>query len=175
MINLKSNGIIRRVDGLGRIVIPIHMRKELNIFENDNVELILEDKNIIVRKYSSLKGSGEIYYNICESIYKVIGGTVLIIDEDQILSSYGEKRSIYKPETGISSSLKVRLEKEFDVTKENYILTNVIEEEANVIVPIKGPMGKKSGAIIHIYGGNLLENNRKLLQSYAIFIEEMLR
>ena len=42
MINLKSNGIIRRVDGLGRIVIPIHMRKELNIFENDNVELILE-------------------------------------------------------------------------------------------------------------------------------------
>ena len=119
MINLKSNGIIRRVDGLGRIVIPIHMRKELNIFENDNVELILEDKNIIVRKYSSLKGSGEIYYNICESIYKVIGGTVLIIDEDQILSSYGEKRSIYKPETGISSSLKVRIEKEFDVTKEN--------------------------------------------------------
>ena len=172
---MKNNGIIRRVDGLGRIVIPIHMRKELNIFENDNVELLLDDKEIVVRKYSSLKGSGEIYYNICEAIYKVIGGTILIVDEDQILSSYGEKRSVYKPETSISSTLKLRLEKEFDVTKENYILVNVIEEDANVLVPIKGPMGKKAGALIHIYGGNLLENNRKILQSYAIFIEEMLR
>ena len=172
---MKNSGIIRRVDGLGRIVIPIHMRKELNIYENDNVELLLDDKEITIRKYSSLKGSGEIYYNICEAIYKVIGGTVLIIDEDQILSSYGEKRSVYKPETSVSSSLKLRLEKEFDVTKENYILVNSIEEETNVLVPIKGPMGKKSGAIIHIYTGNLLENHRKILQSYAIFIEEMLR
>ena len=172
---MKNSGIIRRVDGLGRIVIPIHMRKELNIFENDNVELVLDEKEIVIRKYSSLKGSGEIYYHICESIYKVLGGTVIIVDEEQILSSYGEKRNIYKPEISVSSSLKLRFEKEFDVTKENYILVNMIEEESNVLVPIKGPMGKKAGAIIHIYGGNLLENNRKLLQSYAIFIEEMLR
>ena len=59
--------------------------------------------------------------------------------------------------------------------KENYILVGKIEDENNLLVPIKGPMGKKIGAIIHIYSGNLLENNRTLLSSYAIFIEEMLK
>ncbi len=172
---MKANGIVRRIDGLGRIVVPIHMRKEMSLFENDNVELTLEDKEIRIRKYSSLKGSGEIYLKICEAIYKAIGGTILIVDEEQILSSYGEKRNIYKPLLNLSSSLKLRFEKEFDVAKENYILVSLIEEEYNIVIPIKGPMGKKVGGIIHIYKGNLLENNRTLLTSYAIFIEEMLK
>ena len=172
---MKSNGIIRRIDGLGRIVIPIHMRKELNLFENDNVELLMQDKEIVIRKYSSLKGSGEIYLKIAEAIYKAIGGTILIVDEEQILSSYGEKRNIYKPLVNVSSNLKIRFEKEFDISKENYLLINTIEEDYNLLIPIKGPMGKKVGAIIHIYKGNLLENNRTLLNSYAIFIEEMLK
>ena len=172
---MKTNGIVRRIDGLGRIVIPIHMRKELNLFENDNVELLIEDKEIKIRKYTSLNGSGEIFSKITESIYKAIGGTIIIVDEEQILASYGEKRNIYKPFCNISSNLKIRFEKEFDVTKDNYLLIGTIEEENNLLVPIKGPMGKKIGAIIHIYSGNLLENNRILLSSYAIFIEEMLR
>ena len=172
---MRTNGIIRRIDGLGRIVIPIHMRKELNLFENDNVELIVQDKEIVIRKYSSLKGSGEIYFKIVEAIYKSIGGTILIVDEEQILSSYGEKRNLYKPSLNVSSNLKFRFEKDFDILKENYILVNTIEEEYNLLIPIKGPMGKKVGAIIHIYKGNLLENNRTLLTSYAIFIEEMLK
>lgn len=172
---MKDNGIIRRIDGLGRIVIPIHMRKQLNLFENDNVELCLNDKEIKVTKYSSLQGSGEIYSKICESLYKSIGGTILITDEEQILSSYGEKRNVYKPLLNLSSNLKIRLEKEFDVNKENYILNGVIENDNNLLVPIKGQMGKKIGSLIHIYKGNLLENNRIILYSYAIFIEEMLR
>ena len=65
--------------------------------------------------------------------------------------------------------------KEFDVNKENYILNGIIENDNNLLVPIKGPMGKKIGSLIHIYKGNLLENNRIILYSYAIFIEEMLR
>ena len=128
---MKERGIIRRVDSLGRIVIPIHMRKELNLYENDNVELIIEDKDIRVKKYTSLSGSGEIYSKITESIYKAIGGTILIVDEEQILASYGEKRNIYKPLINVSSNLKIRFEKEFDVSKENYIVVGIIEEENN--------------------------------------------
>lgn len=172
---MKKTGIVRRIDSLGRIVIPIHMRKELNLFENDNVELSVQDQMIEVRKYSSLQGSGEIFHKIAEAIYKVAGGTIVIVDEEQILASYGEKRSVYKNELKVASNLKIRLEKEFDVSKDNYILPNIFEEDNNIIVPIRGLMGKKIGGIIHIYKGNLLENNRTTLSSYAIFIEEMLR
>ena len=172
---MRTNGIIRRIDGLGRIVIPIHMRKELNLYENDNVELVINDNQIQVSKYSSLQGSGEIYSKIVESIYKTIGGTILITDEEQLLAVYGEKRHIYKLSSNLSSSIKIRFEKEFDIAKDNYIIENVLEDENNLLVPIRGPMGKKIGSIIHIYKGNLLENNRTILSSYAIFIEEMLR
>ena len=141
----------------------------------NNVELVLLDNEIKLVKYSSLQGSGEIYSKIVESLFKAIGGTILITDEEQILATYGEKRGVYKTGNNVSSSLKIRFEKEFDVQKENYILANQIEEDNNLLVPIKGPMGKKIGSIIHVYKGNLLENNRTILLSYAIFIEEMLR
>lgn len=172
---MRTNGIIRRIDGLGRIVIPIHMRKELNLFENDNVELVIDDNQIKVSKYSSLQGSGEIYYKIVESLYRVIGGTIIITDEEQILASYGDKRKDYKISSTLSSATRIRFEKEFDLTKDNNIVEGHIEEDNNLLVPIRGPMGKKIGSIIHVYKGNLLENNRALLSSYAIFIEEMLR
>lgn len=70
---------------------------------------------------------------------------------------------------------KIRYEKEYDLSKDNYIVESILEEDTNLLVPIKGVMGKKIGSIIYIYKGNLLENNHTILSSYAIFIEEMLR
>ena len=172
---MRPNGIIRRIDGLGRIVVPMHMRKELNLYENDNVELIIEDSQIKIRKHSSLQGSPEIYLKITEALYKAIGGTILITDEEQIIAVFGEKRNIYRCCSKLSSNIKIRLEKDFDLTKENYVIEDKIEEDNNLLVPIKGPMNRKIGSIVHIYKGNLLENNYTLLSSYAIFIEEMLR
>lgn len=49
----KNFGIVRRIDNLGRIVLPIEMRKELNIEIKDPVEILLEDSNIILRKYEN--------------------------------------------------------------------------------------------------------------------------
>lgn len=46
-----STGIVRRVDDLGRIVIPMEMRKELNIGINDPMEISKEGQTIILRRY----------------------------------------------------------------------------------------------------------------------------
>jgi len=48
---LKSTGIVRRVDELGRIVLPIEMRRTLNIEEKDSLEIYVEGDNVILRKY----------------------------------------------------------------------------------------------------------------------------
>ncbi len=52
-MKIKGIGIVRRVDQLGRIVIPIEMRKELNIEIKDPIEISLEDSSIILRKYEN--------------------------------------------------------------------------------------------------------------------------
>ena len=48
---MKSTGIVRRVDELGRIVLPIEMRRTLNIGEKDSLEIYVEGDSIILRKY----------------------------------------------------------------------------------------------------------------------------
>ena len=48
---MRISGITRRIDSLGRIVIPKEVRKELDINEGDPIEILQEDKNIVLKKY----------------------------------------------------------------------------------------------------------------------------
>ncbi len=48
---MKSTGIVRRVDELGRVVIPIELRNKFGIAEKDPIEIYVEGSNIILRKY----------------------------------------------------------------------------------------------------------------------------
>lgn len=50
---MKSTGIVRKVDELGRIVLPIEMRRTLDIAEKDALEIYVEGENIILRKYQA--------------------------------------------------------------------------------------------------------------------------
>ena len=72
---VKSTGIVRKVDELGRIVIPIELRRNLDIDEKDSLEIYVEDDHIILKKYSPAcafcSNAGEITNfkgkNICKS------------------------------------------------------------------------------------------------------------
>ena len=48
---MKSTGIVRKVDELGRIVLPIEMRRTLCISEKDSLEIYVDGSNVILRKY----------------------------------------------------------------------------------------------------------------------------
>jgi len=48
---MKSTGIVRKVDELGRIVLPVELRRTLNIAERDALEIYVDDDRIILRKY----------------------------------------------------------------------------------------------------------------------------
>ena len=51
---MKSTGVVRRIDELGRIVLPIEIRKNLNIENRDTVEIFVEEDKIILKKYISV-------------------------------------------------------------------------------------------------------------------------
>lgn len=48
---MKATGIVRKVDELGRIVLPIELRRTLNIAEKDSLEIYVEDDSIVLKKY----------------------------------------------------------------------------------------------------------------------------
>ena len=79
---MKATGIVRKVDELGRIVLPIELRRNLRIDEKDSLEIFIDGENIILKKYELscvFCGNTENVHlykdkNICESCIKEIKG-----------------------------------------------------------------------------------------------------
>jgi len=66
-MSVKSTGIVRKVDELGRVVLPIELRRTLNIAERDSLEIFVEGESVILKKYEPepvKAGRGK--RNICE-------------------------------------------------------------------------------------------------------------
>ncbi len=82
---MKSTGIVRRVDELGRIVIPIELRKTMDIKEKDPLEILVNNDQIILRKYESAC----IFCGNAESLVDHHGRKVCKLCMDQIARGIG--------------------------------------------------------------------------------------
>ena len=87
---MKATGIVRRVDDLGRIVIPKEIRRTLRIREGDPLEIYTEkDGGVIFRKYSPMGDLQEFAAQMCESIGSATGHIAAVADRDSIIALHG--------------------------------------------------------------------------------------
>ena len=87
---MKATGIVRRVDDLGRIVIPKEIRRTLRIREGDPLEIYTEkDGGVIFRKYSPMGDLQDFAAQICESIGASTGRIAAVADRDNIIALAG--------------------------------------------------------------------------------------
>ena len=87
---MKATGIVRRVDDLGRIVIPKEIRRTLKIREGDPLEIYTEkDGGVIFRKYSPMGDLQDFAAQICESIGANTGLVAAVSDRDAIIALSG--------------------------------------------------------------------------------------
>ena len=87
---MKATGIVRRVDDLGRIVIPKEIRRTLKIREGDPLEIYTEkDGGVIFRKYSPMGELQDFAAQICESIGDNLGCIAAVADRDGIIALAG--------------------------------------------------------------------------------------
>ena len=87
---MKATGIVRRVDGLGRSVIPKEIRRTLRIREGDPLEIYTEkDGGVIFRKYSPMGDLQDFAAQICESIGANTGHIAAVADRDTIIALSG--------------------------------------------------------------------------------------
>ncbi|RKJ75060.1 AbrB/MazE/SpoVT family DNA-binding domain-containing protein [Butyricicoccus sp. 1XD8-22] len=84
---MKSTGIVRKVDELGRVVIPMELRRTLKIAEKDALEIFVEDEKIILKKY---KPTME-----CAVTGEISNENIRLLDGKLILSNEGAKQ-LYK-------------------------------------------------------------------------------
>lgn len=87
---MKATGIVRRVDDLGRIVIPKEIRRTLRIREGDPLEIYTEkDGGVIFRKYSPMGDLQDFAAQLCESIHSSTGRIAAVADCDTIIALSG--------------------------------------------------------------------------------------
>ena len=84
-----TSGIVRRIDDLGRIVIPKEIRKKLRIRDGENLEILVENGNILLKKYSVMKNIEDFASNFTDAIYSFIKYNILITNEDRVIAFSG--------------------------------------------------------------------------------------
>ncbi len=82
---MKTTGMVRRIDELGRIVIPKEMRKQLMMKEGESIAFSLEDDKIILTKFSVLNKLSPMIQVLLEGLYEKYRNTFLLCDKEQII------------------------------------------------------------------------------------------
>jgi AbrB family transcriptional regulator (stage V sporulation protein T) len=106
---MKATGIVRRIDDLGRIVIPKEIRRTLHLRETDPIEIFTDrDGQVILKKYSPIGEMTTFAKQYAESLAQVSGHSALIADRDRFVAAAGVYRQLLNKE--ISRQLEEKVE-----------------------------------------------------------------
>ena len=90
---MKATGIVRRIDDLGRIVIPKEIRKTMHIREGAQLEIFTDSEGgVIFKKYSPIGELDESVSDYAETAAKITGNTVIVTDKDTVIAAAGNAR-----------------------------------------------------------------------------------
>ena len=103
---MKATGIVRRIDDLGRVVIPKEIRRTMRIREGDPLEIFTDrDGEVIFKKYSPIGELMSAATSYAESLFKSCGINVLICDKDAVIAAAGVSKKEF-----LEQKLSTRLE-----------------------------------------------------------------
>ena len=176
---MKATGIVRRIDDLGRVVIPKEIRRTMRIREGEPMEIFTgREGEIILKKYSPIGELGTIAKEFAQSLSQVSGHLVCISDHDQIVAACGPEQREYQGKN-ISPELELaitdresicagRNERGFIPVTEG----DKLDSSAQVIVPIISS-GDAIGSVIFLgktAGGKMGEAEQKLAMTASLFL-----
>ncbi len=110
---MKATGIVRRIDDLGRVVVPKEIRRTLRIREGDPLEIFTDrDGEIILKKYSPIGELGVFAQQFCESASQALNTTVCVSDHDTFIAAAGKEKKIF-----LNKMIHQKLEQFIDARK----------------------------------------------------------
>ena len=183
---MKATGIVRRIDDLGRVVIPKEIRRTLRIREGDPLEIFTDrDGEVILKKYSPIGELGDFAKEYAESLHNSLDHIACISDRDEIIALAGApKRELL--EKKVSPDLEKVMEDKmtlvFDGANGNKMISITADEESpskytsGVIAPIISE-GDPIGSVIVISkesGVRMGDLERKVAETAASFLAKQM-
>lgn len=178
---MKATGVVRRIDDLGRVVIPKEIRRTLRIKEGDPLEIFTDrEGQVILKKYSPIGELSEFAIGYADTLSKTTGHIACITDKDTIIAVAGGAKKEYL-EKDVSKELEQVMEdKEVYTSNENSDLAIPITKEENnekrynsqVVYPIISN-GDTIGTVILMSkeaNTKMNDTEKKIAQSAATFL-----
>lgn len=174
---MKATGIVRRIDDLGRVVIPKEIRRTLRIREGDPLEIFVDrDGEVILKKYSPIGELSDFANEYAESLYENLQFPTLICDRDNVIAVAGASKKEYleKPIGDLVESCMDQRRKQIQTGPGRAELIRDMPEsyQSFVVVPIISG-GDPIGAVIFFSieeGTNMGELEEKMAGTAAAFL-----
>ena len=134
---MKATGVVRRIDDLGRIVIPKEIRRNFKINEGDSLEIFVDSVGIILKKYSLLDNMVQNATILVDSVAKIYQKNILITDREKIIavSKEFQKQFLNKE---LSNNIKEKIDNRCEVFNDSnyYIVVDETNNTPSFLVPI---------------------------------------
>ncbi|WP_300259142.1 stage V sporulation protein T [Clostridium sp.] len=176
---MKATGIVRRIDDLGRVVIPKEIRRTLRIREGDPLEIFTDrDGGVILKKYSPIGELTDFSKEYAEALHQSTGHIILISDNDEFISVSGTSKKEFL-ERKISDELENIMDKRKSVVlgTDNKGLIPIYSDDdeskysCQVIAPILAGGDAIGSVVILSKEGKVLgEVEQKLAETAAAFL-----
>lgn len=143
---MKSTGIIRRIDELGRIVIPKELRKSLRLRVGENIEIYVDGENIVLKKFSMMNKITDLAQELTDAMYSFMKYNILITDNHKVIACSGpnKKELINK---SISQTIIEKIEKREKMIETHLKPLTIVENKAYECSYISNPI-MKDGEVI---------------------------
>lgn len=150
---MKATGIVRRIDDLGRVVIPKEIRRTLRIREGDPLEIFTDrEGEIILKKYSPIGELGQFAKQYADSISHTTGHIVVIADKDQFIAISGTTKKDWLTKS-ISKDLEAVINERESViaSRDDKSFVHVAQDDEDIVYQVITPIiseGDAIGAVI---------------------------
>ncbi|MBQ4128362.1 MAG: AbrB/MazE/SpoVT family DNA-binding domain-containing protein [Ruminococcus sp.] len=174
---MKATGIVRRIDDLGRVVIPKEIRRTLRIREGDPLEIYTAtDGEVIFKKYSPVGELSTFAAQYADVLSRISSMPTLVCDRDHVIAAAGVSKREYL-ERRVTSTLENYMENRRSYQAHTNSVDEVqpvegMDQPAAVIYPIIAS-GDVTGAVVMLKGDTIkvpTETEIKLAQSAAAFL-----
>ena len=182
---MKATGIVRRIDDLGRVVIPKEIRRTMRIREGDPLEIYTDrEGEVIFKKYSPIGELAVFAGEYAETLYKTCSLCVVICDRDAVIASAGVSRKEYADKPLSEEMEKIIEGRSLYVHRENADSVPVIAGSTTHTVRCAMPIlseGDIVGCVVSLAGGDkdekkmpAIDVETKLIQTAAGFLGRQL-
>lgn len=170
---MKTTGVVRRIDDLGRIVVPKEIRRTLRIRDGESLEIFVDKDIVALKKYSPMNDLEDFAKVLVEAVYQSLKSNIFITDRDRILAVAGPLKKKYNGKA-ISPFLENIIESrtDFDETKQGELeLTSGVTENGKVVASTIMVSGDPIGLVfIFSENGNVNQTEQQIVHILAQFL-----